>query len=284
MFRRHKGVIVSAFALIVVVIIAVYAYKFTSAPDTSPPPPAGSARGSQAESPPAPSTGIAERPARAVVPSTSIRGLTCTARGETRMKRAGRNDTQSIHNEIYIAQDRMRVEDEVNHTIMIYRMDKDLMWMLRENGKIYREINGKKIAWLRKKAAKDIQSAKIDYKEEGAEDAAGYPCVKISASSEGKPVVTAWLAKEVEGSSLELFSKFTQASSHFSPGLTSQVIEHLSSRHGVPVRTVTYMEQPRMKIESTIEIETMEEAELDGSLFEIPEDYRKLTREQSKEG
>ena len=50
------------------------------------------------------------------------------------------------------------------------------------------------------------------------------------------------------------------------------------------MRTVTYMEQPRMKIESTIEIETMEEAELDGSLFEIPEDYRKLTREQSKEG
>lgn len=194
----------------------------------------------------------------------------------------------------------VRTGSEHGGSVMIVRLDKDLIWMVNPEKKTYSEITfddlqkmaekGKERMAMMKEKMKDMPDEQrkmmekmmgagmdqpIDVKKtDEVKKIAGHECTKLTALRGGEPFLTMWVANDVTGfKSLmadwkESSERLSSLGSMFGKGMG----DIYKSIDGFPMETSVSMMGHTM----TTTVTSVEKKTTPSSAFEIPEGYTKV--------
>jgi hypothetical protein len=182
---------------------------------------------------------------------------------------------------IWIAKDMIRTEDAETQQVMIVRLDKNIMWMIDLNRKVYQEITidqFKQMMGMMRAGHGGImrggrEEGEVEVKETGNRmKIKGWNCYEVLITVRGRASmeISMWLTRDVEVP-WEEYEKFMEVFGiqMYSP----EVIERWKSLRGYPIRSHTQVGT----MEFVNEVITLKTSPIPKAVFELPPG---LTREE----
>lgn len=214
----------------------------------------------------------------------------------------GDNPKENTSN-IFIEKDRIRVQMETpeQFSVIIFRHDKQVMWMIDEQNKTYSEITKDDLAELKKRMDSaqammaeqmknlpaeqrqmmeqmmkkqmqqmpSMEKPKIEYKKAGQEKIEQWPCTKYEGFVDGKKTSDVWAVSwDKLGFSADDFEGLKHMGEFFEVlNQKSEEFFNLETFQGLPVKIQDY---ENGKLRSKTQIKEITAKNCESSLFELP--------------
>ncbi|MFB0519646.1 MAG: DUF4412 domain-containing protein [Acidobacteriota bacterium] len=192
------------------------------------------------------------------------------------MGRPGTTSTQML----WMTKDMMRSEDPEQQSAIIFRLDKNLFYMLNMAEKTYQEMTSedfkKMLSMGGAMFGKEEEAGKLNLTKTGQRQKIGqWDCYQVIMEQPDMKI-DMWITEEVTYDTT-LFKKYMESMG--GPFFSKEVLEQWAALKGYPIKTETTFTIGTMKTTSTTLVTKVSQKSIAKDIFSPPPDYKKVLLE-----
>ena len=189
------------------------------------------------------------------------------------MGRPGTTSTQML----WMTKDMMRSEDPEQQSAIIFRLDKNLFYMLNMADKTYQEVTSEDFQKMFSVSAamlgREEEAGKLNLTKTGKREKIGqWDCYQVIMEQPNMKI-DMWLTEEVTYDST-LFQKYMESMG--GPFFSKEVLEQWAALEGYPIKAETTFTMGTMKTTSTTLVTKVSQIPIPLDIFSPPPDYKKV--------
>ena len=189
------------------------------------------------------------------------------------MGRPGTTSTQML----WMTKDMMRSEDPEQQSAIIFRLDKNLFYMLNMADKTYQEVTSEDFQKMFSVSAamlgREEEAGKLNLTKTGQRQKIGqWDCYQVIMEQPNMKI-DMWLTEEVTYDTT-LFQKYMESMG--GPFFSKEVLEQWAALEGYPIKAETTFTMGTMKTTSTTLVTKVSQIPIPLDIFSPPPNYKKV--------